>query len=186
MDQESRLTKTYIRSLNGVKITFRDIKPQQIRIDSILLHLAKSCRYNGMVDGFYSNAEHSILCSERAINRTTAQFALIHDFGEHITNDVPAPVKRACPDYKALCEAVQASMYLHFMGTSYAPPEVKIIDSRMSASEMLYLRHNDKEDLEDEPYPVHYIHFNLWEWRDAYCAIKCRFHELFPDYKDAV
>lgn len=175
----------YIRSHNNVKIEFLNLTPQMIKIDSILLHLAKACRYNGMLDGWYSNAEHSILCALQAEREVVKKYALIHDFGESITNDVPGPVKRQCSDYTKLCDEVQDYMYFHFMGSSIVPPEVKEIDNRMYATEQHYLRKAPDEDLNGlKPYDN--VKFYQWEWREAYKCIKLYFHTLFPEYRDAV
>lgn len=175
----------YIRSLNGMKITFLDLKREQIQVNTILLHLAKACRYNGMVDGWYSNAEHSYLASYRGSNRFTERALLVHDFGEFITNDVPGPVKTQCPDYAKLCKEVQDFMYFHFLGTSIIPDEVKQVDLRLYATEQYKLRTSEPEDYEGiKPYDD--VLFRKWEWREAHTKIKARFHQLFPEYQDAV
>ncbi len=178
-------TIPYIRSMNGIKITFLDIQPNQIRIRPILLHLAKTCRYHGMLDGWYSNAEHSMLCSHFAgDNVFTQRAALIHDFGEHITADVAGPVKKLCPDYTKLCDDVQAKMNFHFLGYDYLQPIIKEIDKRLTASEQRDLRGSPPEDWDAEPYEE--VPFKMWDWREAYHHITVRFIALFPEYKDAV
>jgi hypothetical protein len=175
----------YIRSYNNMKVTFLDLKHEQIQVESIFLHLAKACRYNGMVDGWYSNAEHSMLGAARAPSTRLSKWFLIHDFGEYITNDVPGPVKTQCPDYKFLCNQVQDFMYSHFMGTSAVPAEVKDIDLRMYATEQHFLRKAPDEDL-NGIVPYEGMKFHQWEWREAYAELKKYFYLLFPEYKDAV
>lgn len=175
----------YIRSLNQVKITFLDLKREMIRVEAIFLHLAKTCRYNGLVEGWYSNAEHSILCCDKATTHLGKQAALIHDFGEMITGDVPGPVKVQCPDYRKLADEIQDFMYFHFLGSSIVPDEVKIIDKRVCATEQKMLRGAPEEDFNGHV-PYDDIKFECHEWREAYWAIKLRFHTLFPEYKDAV
>jgi len=171
--------------LNGVKITFKDIQPNMIKIEAILLHLAKTCRYHGLLEGWYSNAEHSYLAAFFAGNDLTLKReCLIHDFGEHITADVAGPVKKACPDYDFFCNGVQEVMNLHFLGHYRLQPRVKHIDLRLTATEQLLLRNSPPEDFDAEPYP--YLEFHQWEWREAYTHLKGLFYQLFPEYKDSV
>ncbi len=172
----------YIRGYGGVKITFLDLQPNQIRVNDIFLHLAKTCRFHGLLDGWYSNAEHSVLGTQKASTNRIAREFLIHDFGEMITNDVAGPVKTACPDYDALCKYTQGYMNQHFLGYTNIGPEVKEIDVRICATEMRDIRNQPDEDLEGEPYENH--RFWMYEWRDAYQVLKDRFAELFPEYKD--
>lgn len=175
----------YIRGLNQVKIEFLHLKPSMIRVESIFLHLAKTCRYNGLVEGWYSNAEHSILCFEKATTSLGRKACLIHDFGEMITGDVPGPVKVQCPDYQKLADDIQDFMYWHFLGSSIVPDEVKIIDKRVCATEQQTLRGSPLEDLNGhEPYGD--IQFHGYEWREAYWQIKNHFRTLFPEYQDSV
>lgn len=180
-----RTEGNYIRSLDGVKITFLNIQPNMIRVRAILLHLAKTCRYHGMVDGWYSNAEHSILCMEQmAPDRELMRAALIHDFGEYITADVAGPVKKLCPDYDKLCNHVQRVMNKHFLGYEELPPQIKEVDKRLTATEQRDLRHSPEEDWDAEPYE--HILFEQWEWRVAHHRIQHYFNQLFPGYRDAV
>lgn len=176
----------YIRSHDNVKTTFLDLKHEQIRVEAAFISLAKTCRYNGLLDGWYSNAEHSLLCCELAPTIRIARYCLIHDFGEYITGDMPGPIKTQCPDYKALCEQVQNFMYWHFLGTSAnIPEEVDIIDKRLYATEQKYLRNAPDEDLNGlEPYS--HVIFHQYERQEAYERLKAQFEALFPDYKDAI
>lgn len=178
-----RTGEPYIRSLNGVKIEFFNIQPKMIKVEAIFLHLAKTCRYHGMLDGWYSNAEHSILASMRTDNKFLKRECLIHDFGEHITADVAGPLKKQCPDYDKLCEHVQMVMNFHFLGYHTLNPEVKEIDLRLTATEQRDLRKSPSEDWDALPYDD--ITFWKHEWRDAYKCVKTLFCQLFPEYRDA-
>lgn len=185
----------YIRSLEGVKITFLDIKPHMIRAGHAMMHLAKTCRYHGLLDGWYSNAEHSVLCSYMSDDPFVQKACLIHDFGEYITADVAGPVKRMCPDYDTLCERVQTTINLHFLGVGVLPSDVKRIDKMMCATEQKYLRQAPQEDLEAEPFQrvwhpkerdLNSVYFYEYEWRGAVDQLRSRFNVLFPDYKDVL
>lgn len=176
-------TVPYIRSLNHIKITFLDIKPNMIKVDAILLHLAKTCRYHAMIDGWYSNAEHSILCSDHGETLEHKRALLVHDFGEHITADVAGPVKVCCLDYNLLCKSVQNVMDKHFLGYVNDLYALKQIDMRVTASEQKLLRGSPDEDLDAEPYIPQ--PFYKWEWREAYEVMKIKFAMLFPEYHDA-
>ncbi len=173
----------YIRGLDNVKVTFLELKRNQIRLEACLLHAAKTCRYNGLLQNWYSNAEHAYLCSYRGSTRFAEKALLIHDFGECITNDVPGPLKTQCPDYKKLCDQVQDFMYFHFLGTSDVPDEVKEVDMRMYATEATKLRNAPPEDYVGIM-PYDDVLFHKWEWRAAYVKLSARFRQLFPEYED--
>lgn len=174
----------YIRGYNGIKITFRDLKPNMIRVNDCILHAAKTCRFHGLLDGWYSNAEHAIHCAQKASSRRAARACLVHDFAEMITNDVAGPVKSACPDYNTLCDYTQTFVNFHFLGVLLDKVEMKDIDRRMCATEMKYLRKQPDEDLEGIPFENH----TFWklEWKEAYTEMQRMFTQLFPEYRDAL
>lgn len=89
---------TYIRTHNGH--TFRmaadAISANRVDLDDIATSLAKQCRFNGHVPGFYSVAEHSVIVSY-LVPPELALLGLLHDAAEAYLGDIISPVKQHCP-----------------------------------------------------------------------------------------
>lgn len=174
----------FIRLSDHTKIHFLE-RNIPIRIEPIARSLAKTCRYLGHIDGWYSNAEHNILVADRIQNKKVARYALIHDFAEYVFGDMASPVKALCPDYKKLIDNFQQVLEIHFCGEPASieiKNAVKIVDQRIGASEQKYLRKHLDEWLEAEPY--HPIYFYRWEWSKAYFIFQDYFRRLFPEYRE--
>jgi len=69
-----------------------NLKPEDIDIKDIAHHLARICRWNGGVNGFYSVAEHSIKVAD-AIAPKFKLWGLLHDAAETYLGDITRPVK---------------------------------------------------------------------------------------------
>jgi hypothetical protein len=59
----------YVRLYSRRKFWPANPEPGSVCIEDIALGLAKNCRYNGLIDGHYSVAEHSILVSQLILHR---------------------------------------------------------------------------------------------------------------------
>ncbi len=98
--------------------TGREVNPLALRVEDIdirdIAHaLALTCRFNGHCRIFYSVAEHSVLVS----NLCPPEFALealLHDASEAYLGDVPTPLKRQWPEYRAAETRAQAIIAQHF------------------------------------------------------------------------
>lgn len=173
------MNEPYLRFRNGNILHFLNPEPQQILIDDIAWHLARTCRFNGSMNVWYSNAEHSILGARKATDLEVSRAFLIHDAGEYVYGDLPSPVKNLCPDYKARSDKFQDFIYRHYLGKLPDENEVKLVDQRMTATEMKYLRKGS--NLHAEPYED--MSFYCWNWEEAYHRYLEMFYWLFPEHK---
>ena len=89
-DQKSGL----IRELPSMRLVDPfNLKPEDICIKDIAHHLARICRWNGGVNGFYSVAEHSIAVA-KSVAPKFQLWGLLHDAAETYIGDITRPVKR--------------------------------------------------------------------------------------------
>lgn len=181
-------TKGYITTVSGAQVSLLNPKPNQIKLNDVAHHLAWKCRFNGHMNRWYSNAEHCLNCARMAgDNLSLRRKLLVHDAGEFVTGDMTTPVKRMFPDYKKFCDDFQDFMYRLFCGDHHEPIGLKVIDQRMTATEMMHLRVHKDEDITTEPYniPKEFSGFQCMERRTAHGAWLAQFHFLFPEYQDA-
>jgi len=107
----------------------KDIDPRDIAHALSLL-----CRYGGHVDRFYSVAEHCVLMSLWVPPKDALE-ALLHDATEAYVVDVPRPLKRSIPGYRAIEDAVAVAVAARF-GTGFdLPPSVHEADDRILLTE---------------------------------------------------
>lgn len=81
--------------------------PDVLDLEDIAHSLARLCRFNGAVDGFYSVASHSVyvarrLQAEYGTRNRIAAAGLLHDATEAYLGDVTSGLKRLFPDYREL------------------------------------------------------------------------------------
>jgi len=192
MNQEERIARTqripYVRvgEKADICITFLDPQPEQIRVKDFALHLAKQCRYLGAVPGWYSNAEHCILGARVASNNDVARQFLIHDAGEYVFGDMPSPIGRMFPDYKAAAHKFQLFLLKLYCGVEEFDPEVKIIDDAITSTEQKRIRKTPNSCLWTESwYDEETVQFYFWPWEQAYIRYMDMFTWLFPEVKIA-
>lgn len=169
----------YISTHTGKLITFFNPKPDQICIKDIAQHLSITCRFNGLMHKFYSNAEHSILGCFQTDSIKVKRAFLLHDAAEFVFADLPAPVKKFIPQYKEMIDKFQDYLYKHF-NTDPCVNEVSEIDKRICISEMYYLRGQKTKDFENY---IYNIEFNCWNQKEAYYRFLDYFAFLFPEVK---
>lgn len=89
---------TYIRTHSGhtFEMSLLADNTRRICLDDIATSLAKQCRFNGHVPGFYSVAEHSVIVSY-LVPPELALLGLLHDAAEAYLGDIVSPVKQQCP-----------------------------------------------------------------------------------------
>lgn len=138
-------------------IDLANLKPDDIDIKDIARALSGINRYNGVTRPLYTVAQHSVLCSFVA----PAEYklaVLLHDGHEAYTGDITRPVNRmatwishgynAIDTIKAVVDhAVEMKFGIEY---PFEHPEISTIDSRMLATEMLYLFGENYTDF--EPY----------------------------------
>lgn len=115
---------------------YHPLDPRVEDIDPIdIAHaLSMLCRYGGHITHFYSVAEHCVLMS-RVVPPEDALAALLHDATEAYVVDVPRPVKRYIPDYKALEERVWLVIAQRFGIDPELPATVHDADNRILRNE---------------------------------------------------
>lgn len=102
------------------------LKPEPCRIwrHDIAHALSNQCRFSGHTTEFYSVAQHSVLVSRLVGTWTdcvkTRFLALYHDASEAYLQDMPTPIKRQMPEYRAAEERLQtmieATLFPEFAG----------------------------------------------------------------------
>lgn len=131
----------YTITWKGHKFYPQNPQASMIVIEDIAHSLARQCRFSGMINGFFSVAQHCVYTSELVRPKKLALTALLHDASEAYLVDIPRPIKRllAFEDYRALEKATQAFIYQTFGLPPTIPPEVKEVDDRLVVTEALSL-----------------------------------------------
>ena len=98
-------------------------------------------RYTGHTKRPLSVAEHSYKLSTayEVVDMGLARAALLHDFNEALTNDLPFPFKTALPEYCAFEERVQRHIFKVFNEPWENMERLKIYDRRICQDEMMQL-----------------------------------------------
>lgn len=126
--------KTFIRTHTGLDFNYATITNNVISIVDIAHALSNICRFAGHVDEFYSVAQHSVLVSELC-DEDDALAGLLHDCHEAYVIDMPSPLKRMLPSYKALENDVQKHVLAQFGLSPKLPSSVKRADMVALATE---------------------------------------------------
>lgn len=125
--------RPFITVSNDRKFYFLDPDPDSILIEDIAKSLSNLCRFNGHA-GFYSVAQHSVLCSRKAPLGFEME-ALLHDATEAYIGDMVTPLKRLIPDYKKIENCLDRVIRFKFGLPLEMSPEVKEVDIRMVLTE---------------------------------------------------
>lgn len=113
-------------------------------ITDIAHHLAKICRYSGLLglDTHYSVAQHSVIMSQYArLNGSSLMFqkmCLLHDASEAYLGDVLSTVKAVMPEYKLLERTFENVIFEKFGLPNKESPQwsqVKELDTRVLINE---------------------------------------------------
>lgn len=150
---------TWIQTYSGGKFDYYDIDPDTILVSDIAHALANTCRFTGHSKYFYSVAQHSLHCMQRALpNKELALVALFHDAHEAYLGDVNTVLKHLIAGYLELENNIQAAIETKFgiPTDSKLKAQVKEIDIRVLLTERNKLIFNYGEwsyDNEFEPYP---------------------------------
>lgn len=140
--------KPEIMLYSGEYFNFLEPEKSKITIEDIATALSKINRYTGHTSKPFSVAEHCVRGSieietEHNHNRFLANILglefLLHDAAEAVLNDISTPLKQLLPEYKVIEQRVELDFARRF-GTSFPMlPEVKVCDSRMLATEVIFL-----------------------------------------------
>ena len=99
--------------------------PKDVCLEDIAHALGNLCRFSGHCREFFSVAQHSVIVS-RAVEGEAPEHALwglLHDGAEAYIADLPSPVKRLAPRYRAVEEYVLGIIAQRF-GLIWPMPEV--------------------------------------------------------------
>ena len=89
--------------------------PDCITIEAIAHALANICRFGGHVRPFYSVAEHSVRVAASDYVPSWLKFdALMHDAAEAFVGDMPSPLKRLIPEFRAMERRIMAAIEHRF------------------------------------------------------------------------
>jgi hypothetical protein len=124
----------WIQTFTGRAFWPLDPRPDEVEIRDIAHALSNQCRYAGHTSRFYSVAEHCVLLA-RAVSPKNRLWALLHDASEAYLVDLPRPVKRSMPDYRAAEEAVMLAVRRQFFLVDPMPAEVHLADGRILTDE---------------------------------------------------
>ncbi len=95
------------------ELDYRSPDLWQFNLYDIANRLASVPRFAGHTKTPYSVAQHSVLVSQLVPERLALE-ALLHDSAEAYCLDLPTPVKRGLPEYKAIENRVQAAILTSF------------------------------------------------------------------------
>ncbi len=178
------MREPYVTVRSGAMIEFMNPKPEQIKIEDIAWHLARTCRYNGHMDVWYSNAEHSVMGTKLTNDRELAREFLLHDAAEFVFGDMASPVKRLVPQYSQMIDKFQAFINMMFFGRREFDPRLKDLDIRLTATEQKYLRKDQCQDWENHPFHLNRTEFLCYDWETAYNVYLDYFRNLYPERRD--
>jgi len=176
---------TYIQTHNGHRFHLSEdaLATNRIDIDDIATSLAKQCRFNGHVPGFYSVAEHSVLVS-KLVPASLALHGLMHDVAEAYFGDIVGPVKAHCPwvtkmearTHKHICSALALDGLMYTTGREHRL--IKEADLTALAIEFNHFFGWVPEHLTGFPTESPTATPKGLDWQDARLAFINRYHQL--------
>ena len=119
--------KYTIQVQNGQPFDFLNVDASGLTIDVIAHSLSNLCRFTGHTREFYSVAQHSVYVSY-VVPPEDAFAGLMHDAAEALLGDVASPLKALLPDYRAIEDRVEATLFAHFGLSPKLPDSVKHAD----------------------------------------------------------
>lgn len=125
---------TWLLTASGRHFDPVDPQPDMIDLVDIATGLANECRFAGQCRFFYSVAQHSVLVSQH-VPPEYAWEGLLHDATEAYIKDIPAPVKRLLPDYRALEKRIEGAIRARFGLPAIQSPGIKQADLTLLATE---------------------------------------------------
>jgi hypothetical protein len=128
-------TEGSIMLVSGKVFNFLRPEESEFTIEDIAHGISMTCRYGGHCKEFYSVAEHSVLVSLEAAEPYKLE-ALLHDAAEAFLSDLPTPLKRLLPDYRALEERIERVILSRLGVSSPMSREVKRADLAVTYTEM--------------------------------------------------
>lgn len=151
----------WMQTFTGGRFYPLDPRPEDMHPEDIAHALSLLCRYGGHVDRFYSVAEHCVLMS-RAVPPEHALAALLHDATEAYVVDVPRPLKRYLPEYRAIEDRVWRAIAARFGISVVLPAQVIEADSRILLTERRVLMPRAERWSQDDDYSALPVEVSGW------------------------
>ena len=156
--------KHAIYTHSGHLFDFDAIEKQEIHIDDIVYSLAQTNRFCGRTPYPYSVAQHSLLVEALCFTEDGRFHALLHDAAEAYVGDMPTPLKRLLPEYRAIEDRVQARIFERFkFNPKRTRAEVEWADHAALVCEVIMM-------LPSEDYTLWGFTRNEVEWAKGYIA----------------
>ena len=127
----------WLQTFTGRKFWPLDPRPEDVCIDDIAHALSLLCRFGGHCTRFYSVAEHSIYISQHA--GQYALWGLLHDASEAYLIDVPRPLKKMLPEYRAAEDRLQRVICEAFGLDPEKPENITQLDRAILMDERLHI-----------------------------------------------
>ncbi len=146
---EQLYTPFCIRTSSGEYINVGDIKPEQILAYDIAIGLARECRFGNFTRRFYSVAEHSIWCMQRAEelhpdNKALHLAVLLHDAHEAYLGDWCTPmvdaIDKSFGGFAEVIKTVKLSLQLN-IHLRFGIAEINPMDDRIKEIDRMALEY---------------------------------------------
>lgn len=109
--------KAPFRTPSGRLLDLSFPDPDVIDLEDVAHCLARTCRFNGAVDSYYSVASHSVYVARRLQEgwaARVAQAGLLHDAAEAYLGDMTSGLKQLFPEYRSLERAWEYAVQRRF------------------------------------------------------------------------
>lgn len=156
MNKENLFEPNCIRTLSGKYINVFAPDPATIVIEDIAHSLSMQPRFGGHLPEFYSVAQHCCHCFD-SVGPDFKMEALMHDASEAYLLDIPSPIKKNMPEYKAIESPLMEAIGQKF-GFAWPMSEtVKKIDAYMLRFEWDVLMLNMHPDMYEHFKPSNFV-----------------------------
>lgn len=126
----------WIATATGIRFNVLEPRAEDVSIHDIAHALSNQCRYGGHFKRLYSVAEHCVHVARLAPPDRKIE-ALLHDGSEAYLLDIPRPIKKAMPEYRAIEDRLMTVIGDRFGFSWPVSAEVTEIDNRILYDEVL-------------------------------------------------
>ena len=141
-------TDPVIRTFSGKWVNVFEPTLEMFDIIDVAHALSHQCRFSGHLTQFYSVANHSIYCYERAVKLglplKEQLTTLMHDCSEAYLVDIPRPIKREFTQYKVIENTLMTFLSTKFKFNWPLSDRILKIDNDALQTEWDYLMIKNK------------------------------------------